>query len=673
MNGSGKSTIATAIEKKSRGESLSSLQPFGATTDPDVAFSEPISKVLVFNEDFVNSVVFVESEVIQNAFDVFVRTPKYDERRKELDESLRAIQLETISTPDFDTLRKTGNAVLSKFSLTSSGQLKQTGLIKSLVTSENIFQLPREIRKFQPLMDDSEHSVEWVGWKIQGAEFDGHAICPFCSEALNDRYPDEKALFEKSYTKSNVKNIREMLQYFSEVEEYMDESKRDQMFRCIRESNDPKQIKQWVLMFYNDLKYLMNKVRNVTEFGTFRLHGDDISMLTDKLASLKISIEDLLVFNNAKVASIIDSINERIDQLIAQAESLKKQIGELNGAVNSAMKSTVRDVNSFLKMADIPYRLDFRGDGEEETQAFLKYVSPTLDEIEVEQIKVHLSWGERNAFALVLFMHFALSQNADIVVLDDPISSFDDNKKYAIINRLFQNSTGIRSFYKRTVLMLTHDFQPIIDFIVNGKPHGQASVALYFKNNRGAISAQPIKRGDIESLPILLVRSAKDRTLNAVHRVVSLRKLIEHTTPDHDGNLAYNILSCLVHGKKSATYVDETPIADADLAEGERTIKSYLSDFSYALYRDKFFSRDPLVAAFQTEKVPYFRLQIFRVLIGVLDLRSKFQDDPLLKYIDEQFHVENDYLFYLDLSKFDTVPSFVIESCEAFLRANSII
>ncbi|MEW5786160.1 MAG: hypothetical protein AB1767_13995, partial [Bacillota bacterium] len=107
--------------------------------------------------------------------------------------------------------------------------------------------------------------------------------------------------------------------------------------------------------------------------------------------------------------------------------------------------------------------------------------------------------------------------------------------------------------------------------------------------------------------------------------------------------------------------------------EGERMIKSYLSDFSYALYRDKFFSRDPLVAAFQTEEVPYFRLQIFRVLIGVLDLRSKFQDDPLLKYIDEQFHVENDYLFYLDLSKFDTVPSFVIESCEAFLRANSII
>ena len=50
----------------------------------------------------------------------------------------------------------------------------------------------------------------------------------------------------------------------------------------------------------------------------------------------------------------------------------------------------------------------------------------------------------------------------------------------------------------------------------------------------------------------------------------------------------------------------------------------------------------------------------------------KITDDPLLKYIDEQFHVENDYMFSLDLMKFDIVPDFVIPKCTEFLAKEHI-
>jgi wobble nucleotide-excising tRNase len=55
----------------------------------------------------------------------------------------------------------------------------------------------------------------------------------------------------------------------------------------------------------------------------------------------------------------------------------------------------------------------------------------------IENAKQNLSFGERNAFALVLFMFDMLRRNVDLIILDDPISSFDKNKKFAIINRLF--------------------------------------------------------------------------------------------------------------------------------------------------------------------------------------------------------------------------------------------
>lgn len=364
--------------------------------------------------------------------------------------------------------------------------------MKSLISSESLFDLPPQVESFQPLMGDKKNAVEWVGWKIQGGEFDGHAICPFCSESLRSTYMAEKTVFAESYTKSNVKNVLEFLSYFEEVKQYMNASKRKIVRRYIREGNDPEQIKYWVLVFYNDLAYLMKKIRDIIEFNTSEFQSDDISNLGDKLDGLKISVVGLQVFNNKNILSIVTTINGQIDTLKSKVELLKKQIGKLNREVSGAMKRTVHDVNSFLKLADIPYQIDFRGTGDKELQAFLKYVSPQSHEIEVGKIKKHLSWGERNAFALVLFMYYALSQKPDLVVLDDPISSFDTNKKYAIISWLFRNAPRGRSFFKSTIVMLTHDFQPIIDFIVLGKPHKDTTTATFIRNKSGHLKLKPI-------------------------------------------------------------------------------------------------------------------------------------------------------------------------------------
>lgn len=70
----------------------------------------------------------------------------------------------------------------------------------------------------------------------------------------------------------------------------------------------------------------------------------------------------------------------------------------------------------------------------------------------IEAATRHLSYGEKNAFALVLFMYQVLSEKPDLVVLDDPISSFDKNKKFAILHELFRGKASLRG---RTTLMLT--------------------------------------------------------------------------------------------------------------------------------------------------------------------------------------------------------------------------
>ncbi|WP_233592630.1 hypothetical protein [Erwinia psidii] len=57
-------------------------------------------------------------------------------------------------------------------------------------------------------------------------------------------------------------------------------------------------------------------------------------------------------------------------------------------------------------------------------------------------VSQHLSDGERNAFAIVLFMYECLAKKPDLLLLDEPMSSFDKNKKSVILEVLLRRNTG---------------------------------------------------------------------------------------------------------------------------------------------------------------------------------------------------------------------------------------
>jgi ABC-type molybdenum transport system ATPase subunit/photorepair protein PhrA len=671
MNGTGKSTIAKAIRLSAAEGDLSSLKTFGENLPPACQCLPPIPKVLVFDEDFVSTIVFRESEVIQNAFEVFIKTSQYEEKQRLINERLKEMHIDTATDQDYGNPLQTGQSVLNRFTKTNDKKLKKTGLIKSLVSSESIFNLPEAIQKFQPLMQ-RDYNVDWVGWKSDGCKYDDNNICPFCTTELDEKYPEEKQIFMDSYSKSNVKNIREMLGFFEAVSEYMDSEKREMMAQCIKDTADEDTVTLWVNRFYFDLEYLVNKIRRVIEFNSHQVKQSEVTRLAEQLEALKIDAAPLNIFNNHKTLELISDLNSKISRVISEVENLKTEIGTLKSLIGSSIMRAVKDINEFLDMAGINYVLEIDHKTESDTRALLKYNCPGKDSVNVAKITDHLSWGERNAFALVLFMHYAHSQNPDLVILDDPISSFDSNKKYAIINRLFVNDAKRKSLFRKTSLMLTHDFQPVIDFVVNSKPHGGSTHAAFLRNDNGIITQTEITTGDVLSFAHLLAKSARNSDLNGVHRVTSLRKLIEHTPPSQSQSMAYNLLSCLLHGKSIPTFVDETPMLQGQIQEAENYIKDFIGDFAYTFYYADLFTKEKLASLYVAEQNDYFKLQVFRVLIEVSGTRSRL-GDPILKYIDEQFHVENDYVYYLDFSKYNLVPSFVLPRCTEFLQKEKII
>ncbi len=186
MNGMGKSTIALAIEDKSKQGDLSALQTFGSEMKPECKLSGICNNVLLFNEAYVNNVVFQKNEVLPNSFDVFIKTPEYEAKQALINERLKKIHVDVSQNEDLQQIVSVGRVIQAKFPVNPSGELRQTGTMRSLMQSESLVKLPEKLTRYQPLMED--YHYDWVGWKHDGSKYDGKNICPFCTSGLSEDY-----------------------------------------------------------------------------------------------------------------------------------------------------------------------------------------------------------------------------------------------------------------------------------------------------------------------------------------------------------------------------------------------------------------------------------------------------------------------------------------------------
>lgn len=671
INGTGKSTIALAIENNNN---LLFLKSFGSTDNPSLIFSEPINKVVTFNSSFVNNIVFNGDDVINNSFEIFIKSDKYDEKRKNILNDLKSLNTETIADENTKKLIDILSQLESRLKLKTSGDVYQTSDFKSILKKQNIYQIPDELKNYKDFLTDKEKNINWIDWKTKGFEFDNKNICPFCAENLKSEYKNEKKKFEETYKKNDVKHLSEMKALIDSLKDYMSENNFNKLQNCIIESKDEDEINLVFKKFIDDYQFLLKKFINIINFDSYNLRkDDDISNLDHIVENLKIKTDALTYFDSELFTSICNAINERITKILEKIGKLKAEVGEINGIIKSTIEKSKKEINDFLEIAGFDYKFDIVVKNDNEAKTMLKYCKNINDEIDVTDIEQHLSWGEKNAFALVLFMFYALSQRADLIILDDPISSFDDNKKYAIIDRLFSNTKTLKSFRNKTVLMLTHDFEPVIDFVINGKPNNEAVVS-YIKNKNGFITETSIsKNNDIKLITGLYYEYINNENLNIISRISFLRKYIELSNINSNPEMcnAYEILSCLIHGstsiKRKYGHDSYQDMSQEEIDLGISFIKKFIVNFEYNDILKNNYSIESILNLYELESNNYLKSQIFREYLEISNKRGQL-DDVVIKFVDEIYHIENDYIYSLDLIKFDTIPNFIIDKIDAFMK-----
>ena len=676
INGTGKSTIAKALLKKD--EDLSLLKPFGKEEIPYVECNPNIDNVELFDSDFVNKVVFNGSNVIENAFEVFIKSDKYDEQRNNINILLHELKQKIIGNEELNKLNEQLIKLSSKINYKKEkNTIDSRGMYSSIKTDKNIFNIPKELNKYSLFLSDKEKNILWSEWKNKGKTYDYGEICPYCAEKFSGDHEKENEAFNSYYSKANVSNLTEFSNIIDNTKTYLNTDNFKKIEKCIKE-NIPNTDKDLIFTkFMSEATYLKEKIYNITTFDSYKVEKSDISNLSNILLDLKISTNDLEYFNNENLIKSIDIINSSITEMLGKISDLQKEIGKMNSLVISKMSCCKKEINSFLKLAGFNYEFDIVKDGDEKNSiTVLKYVNSDNEKIQVSDIEKHLSWGEKNAFALVLFMYYALSKNPNLIILDDPISSFDGNKKYAIINRLFCNKGDYEdSFYNKTVLMLTHDFEPIIDFGINHKPTKETNM-WYLKNNNGIIQEQKINvSSDVLSTIKFYYNESINEDNNIISRICFLRKYLEHiSTKKNSEENAYNILSSIIHGDNLRKKIDDEQYEDLSVDEiknGEEWIKQFIKTFdSNKILRDNI-NNKYILDSYKTETNNYIKIQLFRVYLESSGNRNKLKErnSIVLKYIDEIYHIENDYIFSFDLIKFDIIPDFIINSIDEFMSS----
>lgn len=672
-NGTGKSTIAKALSLTASENDLSELHSYGTEDNPVVSSEASLGKVFIFDEDFVDNIVFKEREVIEKSFEIFIKTPLYDEHLDNVNARLRALKIDIGKDEDLLSLLSTFSEFSRKIQFNADGTIRKNPFFKSITDKQHLYKIPENLKKFQPFFE-ANYTVEWIEWKNKGFEFDEKGECPFCTEKFIGEYEKEKETFTNSYSKSKAKNLLDFLHLLKTLKDYITGEKYILLNECITSTNDEAKIEAIVRQFAIDINYLQEKIGKIYSFDSYTIKSEEISELDTKINEMRINPEVLNMLRSEKTETIINSINEEIDSLLAEITDTKKEIGELKGIIQALANNAKNDINGFLESAGINYELVIDVVSESDSKTLLKYLDRQNNGFEVDKIKNHLSWGERNAFALVLFMHYVLSKNPDLIILDDPISSFDSDKKYAIINRLFKNNGSCRSFYRQTVLMMTHDLEPIIDFIVNSKPTGGFVCASHLQNINGNVIEKPINEDDMHSQIQLLVNIISDENIDVVYRLISFRKYIELTESTEEKKLAYNIVSCFMHAKnkpdKKIGFDEYVDLSEDEIKIGSDYIKKWISNFSYDSLMKNRLTPVSLIESYKSESCNFFKLQLFRIILEFDNNKAKIKDDNLLNYIDKTYHVENDFIYNLDFRKFEMIPEFIINKCDNFIRMN---
>jgi len=661
-NGIGKSTIARALTLRAEGDGrLEELTPFKHRADsdgtrPSVEGADAITSVLTFNDSYVSQFVFQRDEVLKNSFEIFINTEEYKAGNEQIEAMFETLKTTFSEQAEFNEALSSFTELRDAFNVTKGGAVAKTSRgYKALSMAAKLTNIPDELQGYEHFLH-SDDPAGWITWQSRGKTYlELSDNCPFCSVESVDKQTATRVSTE--YESAAVKNMSALRGVIEKLGRYFEPNYLKQLEALTTSITDvsPEQ-ELFLVTLRGQIETLLRKLSALKglSFPSLRDEENVAAVLSD----LKIDLALLHALNSEATQWVVTLINGKLDEVSAQINEIRRGIGEQKTRVARLIKANQDAINEFLRSAGYRYTVRI----EPQLDSYRMLLEHQDAPGHLESASDHLSYGEKNAFALVLFMHHVQREKPDLVVLDDPVSSFDKTKKFAILHQLFHGKNSLRDV---TSLLLTHDIEPAIDIVRTGTSSQfiAARPIVHFLSGRaGTVTEKPIGPGDITTFSEvcdLNIESASDPIVKCIY----LRRRFEvHGAK----GVEYDLLSSLLHLRdtpsKRGGAGDQIDLTADEITEATTLVKEYIADFDYASLLSELKQPGALKNRFETTDVGYEKVQLFRVM-SVLDPVALKGDDVFTKFVNETYHIENEYVMQLNPRDFNAVPEFVISAC----------
>jgi len=664
INGTGKSSIAHALEYIADTNKLLSLTPYKYCNEsplteahqPRILCSDPISRIAIFNDAYVSQYLFQPNDLLANSFEILIKTPDYDLQMQQIQEHIANIHDVFQNNPELDDLINELSAFIAGFGKAQSGYSKTGSLGKGFAKGNKVENIPEQLTAYAPFIQ-SANIVGWLAWQNKGGDYLETAdVCPYCASPLReeDKYTARQVAVE--FDAKYVTELQKMLNVFQSLKNYFTDNVNVNIERMTSSASP---LSTTEIAYLKEIKEQVNvlhkQLLKIRSFSYVTLK--DVDAVVNALSSEKIDLQYLSHINTEYTRSKIEPLNEALDQVITHAGQLQGAIRRQSASVRRTIEKHTQDINGFLESAGYKYNVLIDENPENGTY---RLVLVSTDAVAVvTDVKAHLSYGERNAFALVLFMYQTLKDCPDLIILDDPISSFDNNKKYAIMEMLFK---GQGSFQGKNVVMLTHDFDPIIDLIHTSCIRcrfNPVPVAAFLSNNNGQLIEKSIEPHDIKSFIEIADQNIGGNT-DEINKLIYLRRKLEALG---DKGLAWQLLANVFHPDRITPTLQSGTSYRAMTSEEIQTatalIENSIPGFEYNRVYARAHDLSQMIPLYKTLRSNYEKIQLYRIIN-----HGNTNDSVFKKFVDDVYHIENDSLFQLNPAEYPTIPDYIIRLCD---------
>ena len=665
INGTGKSTISKAITAVANQDdnALELLVPYQFANDPDhrpkVMGIDSIHKVMTFDEAYVDQYMYQADDLLKDSFEILVRTPDYDRHMAEIGQLLSEINESFQGNPELDSLIQAFSSFIDGCGRSQTSIAASSSIYKAFGKGNRINNIPAGLEAFSPYLSNTQEAsnVKWLKWQVDGKKFLEMADqCPYCSGSIE--HSKEKILrITEEYDSKAIEHLDKMLVLFGQLSPYFSESTKEQLALITNNAdNMTTQQKRYLFEIKDQVNSVFILLQDIKKLGFNSLK--DVDRIVDQLRSYEIKLELFVHLQSELMRSKIDIINESLHHIVEKAGRLQGEVAQQNQLIQRTIRENSTAINNFLKCAGYKYAVSIEETAEHKYKLLLR---PTSVDTEVSSAKSHLSYGERNALALALFMFSAIKEDPDMVILDDPITSFDGNKKFALLNMLFLSERCLRN---RTVLLLTHDFNTVIDVIAtmpynfSPAPHG-----AFLSTINGVLEEKEIFKTNILSFKQIAILNIR-ADIDVLNKAVFLRRLYEAEGNKGPG---WNLLSSLFHKRAVPTIPDDNGTRNmtaSEIAAATAEIGQYITGFDYNRQYLRTQNIQTLIDVYHNSRSNYEKLQIYRIMYN-----ENHENPVVKKFVNETFHVENDFLFQLNPSEYETIPQYIIEECDADIQS----